>query len=379
MAGKKEMTAQAASVGADAGQSLTNNCTLIISDSLEKFNGEYDFPEIFPNPGDPHFLPAISMGTLFETAYQGKPPVIDGILYPGTYLFAGAPKLGKSFLMLQFGYHVSTGQPLWGYSVRQGAVLYLALEDDFPRLQNRLYRMFDAEVAKDFYLSTWAKQTGCGLEEQVEGFVASHADTRLVIIDTLQRVRPADGNRYSYASDYEIITNLSTLASKLGICLLIVHHTRKQQDEDKFNMISGTNGLLGAADGAFLLEKDKRTDRHAILEITGRDQQEQRLHLEHDPETLLWKLDHAETQLWAEPPEPILQMVAEFITLENPSWCGSPTDLALALGLDMKPNQLSTKLNVNAQRLLNDYNIRYTNSRSHAGRRISLQLISSEA
>ena len=378
MAGKKEMTAQAASVGADAGQSLTNNCTLIISDSLEKFNGEYDFPEIFPNPGDPHFLPAISMGTLFETAYQGKPPVIDGILYPGTYLFAGAPKLGKSFLMLQFGYHVSTGQPLWGYSVRQGAVLYLALEDDFPRLQSRLYRMFDAEVAKNFYLSTWAKQTGSGLEEQVEGFVIHHPDTRLVIIDTLQRVRPADGNRYSYASDYEIITSLSTLASKLGICLLIVHHTRKQQDEDKFNMISGTNGLLGAADGAFLLEKDKRTDRHAVLEITGRDQQEQRLHLEHDPETLLWKLDHAETQLWVEPPEPILQMVAEFITLENPSWCGSPTDLALALGIDMKPNQLSTKLNVNAQRLLNDYNIRYTNSRSHAGRRISLQLISSE-
>lgn len=378
MPDKKEMTAQTASVGADAGQSLTNNCTLIISDSLEKFNGEYDFPEIFPNPGDPHFLPAISMGTLFETAYQGKPPVIDGILYPGTYLFAGAPKLGKSFLMLQLGYHVSTGQPLWGYSVRQGAVLYLALEDDFPRLQSRLYRMFDAEVAKNFYLSTWAKQTGSGLEEQVEGFVIHHPDTRLVIIDTLQRVRPADGNRYSYASDYEIITSLSMLAAKLGICLLIVHHTRKQQDEDKFNMISGTNGLLGAADGAFLLEKDKRTDRHATLEITGRDQQEQRLHLEHDPETLLWKLEHAETQLWVEPLEPILQMVAEFINLENPSWCGSPTDLALALGIDMKPNQLSTKLNVNAQRLLNDYNIRYTNSRSHAGRRISLQLISSE-
>lgn len=104
--------------------------------------------------------------------------------------------------MPQLGYHVSTGQPLWSYSVRQGTVLYLALEDDFPRLQSRLYRMFDAEVAKNFYLSTWAKQTGSGLEEQVEGFVATHADTRLVIIDTLQRERPADGNRYSYASDY---------------------------------------------------------------------------------------------------------------------------------------------------------------------------------
>ena len=150
MPDKKEMTAQTASVGADAGQSLTNNCTLIISNSSEKFNGEYDFPENFPNPGDPHFLPAISMGTLFETAYEGKPAIVDGILYPGTYLFAGAPKLGKSFLMLQLGYHVSTGQPLWGYSVRQGAVLSLALEDDFPRLQSRLYRMFDAEVAKNY-------------------------------------------------------------------------------------------------------------------------------------------------------------------------------------------------------------------------------------
>jgi hypothetical protein len=379
MADKKEMTAQAASVGADAGQSLTIKNATIIPETSEKFNGEYDFPGTFPNITDPYFLPAISMGTLYETAYEGKPPIVDGILYPGTYLFAGAPKLGKSFLMLQLGYHVSTGQPLWGYSVRQGTVLYLALEDDFPRLQSRLYRMFDAEVAKNFYLSTWAKQTGSGLEEQVEGFVATHVDTRLVIIDTLQRVRPADGNRYSYASDYEIITSLSTLASKLGICLLIVHHTRKQQDEDKFNMISGTNGLLGAADGAFLLEKDKRTDRHAVLEIAGRDQQEQRLHLEHDPETLLWKLDHAETQLWVKPPEPVLQMVADFITPENPSWCGSPTDLALVLGIDMKPNQLSTKLNVNAQRLLNDYNIRYANGRSHAGRRISLQLISSEA
>ena len=379
MADKKEMTAQTASVGADAGQSLTIKNTTIIPEISKEFNGESDYFETFPNINDPHFLPVISMATLYETAYESKPPIIDGILYSGTYLFAGAPKLGKSFLMLQLGYHVSTGQPLWGYDLRQGTVLYLALEDDFPRLQSRLYRMFGTDAAKNLYLSTWVKQTGAGLEEQVEGFVAVHPDTQLVIIDTLQRVRPAGSDRYSYASDYEIITGLSNLAAKLGICLLIVHHTRKQQADDKFDMISGTNGLLGAADGAFILEKDKRTEKVATLEITGRDQQEQRLHLEHDPETLLWTLQRAETQLWVQPPEPVLQMVADFITAENPSWCGSPTDLALVLGIDMKPNQLSTKLNVNAQRLFNDYNIRYQNSRSHAGRRISLQLISSEA
>jgi hypothetical protein len=115
------------------------------------------------------------------------------------------------------------------------------------------------------------------------------------------------------------------------------------------------------------------------LDIVGRDQQEQRLFLEQDMETLQWLLDHAETQLWVEPPEPVLQAVADFITAENPFWTGSPTELAAILGIDMKPNQLSTKLNVNAQRLFNDYNICYQNSRSHAGRRISLQLSSSKA
>ncbi|MFQ9555896.1 MAG: hypothetical protein ACLR1P_08050 [Oscillospiraceae bacterium] len=44
-------------------------------------------------------------------------------------------------------------------------------------------------------------------------------------------------------------------------------------------MISGTNGLLGAADGAFLLRKEKRTDGSAILDVAGRDQQDQRMYL----------------------------------------------------------------------------------------------------
>ena len=91
-----------------------------------------------PDISDPGFLPVISMSELYNTIYQSKPPIIDGLLYPGTYLFVGAPKQGKSFLMLQLAYHVSSGLPIWGYSVRQGTVLYLALEDDHPRLQHRL-------------------------------------------------------------------------------------------------------------------------------------------------------------------------------------------------------------------------------------------------
>ena len=66
-------------------------------------------------------------------------------------------------------------------------------------------------------------------------------------------------------------------------------------------MISGTTGLLGCADGAFLLQKEKRTDLNATLEIVGRDQPDQKLHLTRDAEKLTWQLDHAETELWKQP------------------------------------------------------------------------------
>ena len=76
-----------------------------------------------------------------------------------------------------------------------------------------------------------------------------------------------------------MVGKLKRLADACGVCLLLVHHTRKQQADDKFDMISGTNGLLGAADGAFLLQKERRADNAATLDISGRDQQDQRLYL----------------------------------------------------------------------------------------------------
>lgn len=220
---------------------------------------------------DPSYLPTISMPELYENVYSKNPPIIDGLLYPGTYLFVGAPKVGKSFFMLQLAYHISTGISLWEYPVRKGTVLYLALEESYHRLQERLYRMFGTDCTPDLHFSVSAHQLGKGLDEQLRGFINEHRDTRLIIIDTLQKVRELDGDAYSYSNDYEIITKLKKLSDSVGICLLLVHHTRKQKADDTFDMISGTNGLLGAADGAFLMRKDKRTSNTAYLEISGRD------------------------------------------------------------------------------------------------------------
>ena len=271
------------------------------------------------------------------------------------------------------------GLSLWGYEVRQGTVLYLALEDDHRRLQERLYRMFGVESTGNLFFAIGAKQLGGGLEEQLKGFVREHPDTRLIIIDTLQKVREEDGGKYSYANDYEVITRLKRFADISGVCLLVVHHTRKQQADDKFDMISGTNGLLGAADGGFLLQKERRTDNAATLDISGRDQQDQRLYLKRDEERLVWELERRETELRQEPPDPVLEAVAALVTAERPEWRGTATELVAALGLDMKPNALAMRLNVRAWRLSYEYHIRYESARTHAGRSIKLTLEEAQA
>ena len=107
--------------------------------------------------------------------------------------------------------------------------------------------MFGMDGTNDLLFAIHAKQLGVGLEGQLKMFVREHPDTKLIIIDTLQKVREVGGDKYSYANDYEVVGKLKRLADDCGICLLLVHHTRKQQADDKFDMISGTNGLLGAA------------------------------------------------------------------------------------------------------------------------------------
>ena len=373
---KKEMTAPNVSVGADTEQSSTKCNIGIIPDCIENINGyeeKYsEWQKEMKKMMSPSYLKTVTMTTLYDTIFEAQAPLIDGLLYRGTYIFAGSPKVGKSFMMAQIAYHISTGTPLWNYKVRKSPVLYFALEDDYARLQQRLYQMFGDKESDDLYLATNSKNLGAGLEEQIKGFMEEHPNTGLIIIDTLKRVREAGGADYSYANDYDIVARLKNLADSYKVSMLIVHHTRKQKADDKFDMISGTNGLLGAADGAFVLSKKKRTDNQAVMDITGRDQQDQRINLIRDMDRLVWNLESVETELWKEPPEPILEKISQVLSSVGNMWSGSPTALVELLALDMKPNALTLKLNINAGRLYNEYGIRYENKRCHDGRKVTL-------
>ena len=384
MADKKEMTTLNASVGADAGQSSKVFDEHIITHDTVKFNDEFsdceensaNIDQIIQRMNDPSFMPVVSMEDIYGMVFSPKEWIIKGILRSGLYILAGAPKVGKSFLVGQIAYHVSTGRPLWGYPVHRSPVLYMALEDDHQRLQERMFRMFGVESTKDLYFSISAKNLREGLEEQITGFVKDHPGTRLIIIDTLKKIRPGDDDTYSYARDYADMTQLKKIADDNGICLLLVHHTRKKEDEsDAFNTVSGTNGLTGAADGSFIFAKKRRTDSDAVLQFTGRDLQDQIFYLSKNRETLTWELDRVEVEDFTPSPDPVLIAVSQIVTADTPQWSGSPTELAEALSEDISPIALTKHLNVNAGRLQKDYSIQYRRKTLHEGRRIFLEYI----
>ena len=73
-------------------------------------------------------------------------------------MFGGAPKVGKSWMVLLLALQVAKGEPLWNLPTKQGTVLYLALEDSQSRLQDRLNRLTDEAFRQT--QAEYAKQVG---------------------------------------------------------------------------------------------------------------------------------------------------------------------------------------------------------------------------
>lgn len=325
-------------------------------------------------------LKTLSMPELYDTEFPTPKAIIKDLLYPGLYIFAGAPKTGKSFLMAQLAYHIAQGQKLWNFDTQQGSVLYLALEDKFYRLQQRLVRMLDMEVSPKLHMAVSAQGLEEGLEAQLASFIEKHPDIRLVIIDTLQKIRGANDEKINYARDYNTSSKLKAIADRHGICLIVVHHTRKQQADDSFEMISGSNGLFAAADGGIILRKDKRVADKATLEFSGRDHADQLLSLNFERATCTWKLEKAACKSWQLPPDPVLEKVVSFVRNNAAPWCGTAQELIDVLKLEsvIKNNSLSRKINTHKEQLWESYGIFTKRGRSGNDKTIELQYLPRE-
>ena len=135
-------------------------------------------------------LQTIDADTLQSTAYEPVSFVVDDLLPQGLHLLAGAPKIGKSWLALWLAVTVAKGEAVWGMGVKQGTTLYLCLEDSFQRIQSRLFDLTE-DAPPTLHFAVMSQQLHNGLVEQIEQFLKEHPQTRLIVIDTLQRIRTA--------------------------------------------------------------------------------------------------------------------------------------------------------------------------------------------
>ncbi|MCI8601866.1 MAG: AAA family ATPase [Oscillospiraceae bacterium] len=218
----------------------------------------------------------VTLEELFLQPLQPIQYLVEGLLTPGLYILGGAPKIGKSWMCLQLGLAICSGENFLGCQIRPSEVLYFCLEDSSNRIHRRAAELTNS-APKGFYLCGQAAPLGAGFEEQLLSILQRQPAIRLVIVDTLQKIRSSrSGN--AYAQDYQEMAALKNLADQCGICLLAVHHLRKMPDDDPMNRLSGTTGLSGCADGTLILARDRRSS-NAVLTVTGRDVEDQELEL----------------------------------------------------------------------------------------------------
>ena len=236
------------------------------------------------------------LSTISASALQQKsiPPIrwiVQDLIPAGLTLLASPPKFGKSWQTLDLCLSVSSGLRFLGYQTNRCGTLYCALEDSERRLKTRMNRLLDGRKAPDiFHFATAAETIDNGLFEQLEGFLNEHPETGLVAIDTLQRVRGStQGREGAYAADYRELAALKQFADKRNVALLLVHHLRKMADDgDPFNRISGTAGVMGAADTAIVLEREKRDDANTTMHVVGRDVESSSIVLRFDKASCRW-------------------------------------------------------------------------------------------
>jgi hypothetical protein len=234
----------------------------------------------------------ISAADLMAKEFPDQRYAVEGLLSEGVTVFAGKPKLGKSWFGLGTAVAVASGGKVLGsIPVEQGNVLYLALEDGERRLQKRLELMLgnSGEIPKDLeFAFTWKHLDDGGLED-LENWLIDHPNARIIFIDTLKRVRPKDSSRQVYDNDYDAIAPLGNLARKFGVSIVLIHHTRKLESEDPMDMISGSFGLTGSADGVLVLTR-ARMSTQAKLHVIGRDSDDKELILDWNSGTYGWTL-----------------------------------------------------------------------------------------
>ena len=314
-------------------------------------------------------VPAISAAQLMEKPIEPREFVVRGLLPQGLSILGGAPKIGKSWFVLDLCLHVATGEPFLGLPVTKGTAWYISLEDTPEHLYHRLGAITEDEPDNLFFTT---EEDGIGtmadtLEKHIHNFVKQHPDTKLIVIDTFQLAR-GNSKEPSYAGDYADIQKFKQIADKRKIAILLVHHLRKMGDADPVNKLSGTTGIGGGVDTTFIMERSRKEDVAQVF-CTGRAIQPRVLELRFDETACAWnKISDSRESENLLPPE--MRTLLDFMK-ERGHFSGTNTGLARLLGLrceaPLSPKGLKQMMNRWVYPL-QDHGVTFRDNRSNGQR-----------
>ena len=317
-------------------------------------------------------LDTVSASDLLAREYEPLVEIVQGLIAPGLFILAGAPKTGKSWLSLDLAVSVSKGEPLWNQETVKSDVLYLALEDPERRIRNRLQSMTDGEIG-NLYFATDVEPIGAGFEEQIAAFLENNKNVKMIIVDTFGKARSVNTGKWGYIEDYAIMSKIKKLAMRFDIAIILVHHTNKRDESnDIMAMISGTNGIFGCADGGMVLLRSDRLEDEATLQATSRDFEDKKFYLKFNKDAKCWRLledDKFENN------DVVAAVVSHVRKMGY--WEGTATDLLEELikideWIRTKPNGLARTLNAEKRKLREKYNIEYRKGRDESEKLIIL-------
>ncbi len=264
-----------------------------------------------------HQLQFISSVEIMNTPMKKQHFIVDEMIYPGLHILSGDPKIGKSWMMMDMCLSIAKGEKFLGRKTEKGHVVYMALEDTFVSLQSRMYELTD-EPTDNLQYVLLGNSIGNGLEDDLRQCKNVFADLKMIVIDTLQKVR--DTVDMKYGTDYRDLSSLKAIADELQIAIVLVHHNRKQHDSNPNNMILGTNGIAGTADGLLVLTR-KSDSKNAVLNISGRGAPSLDMNIVRD---------HAKWKLLDTPPEDkpdVFPSAIHDFMLERKEFRGSASEL----------------------------------------------------
>lgn len=270
------------------------------------------------------------------------PPIewlVKKILPLGLSMIGAPSKYYKSYMALGLCIAVCNGTKFLDFDSTRHACLYLDLESTKRRPKNRLEQILKGDNFPDnLYILTGTDEVGRigdGFEVQMELQLKEHPDIKLIIVDVFQMIRQqAKRNQTGYDRDYEDFKVLKRLADTNNISVMLIHHTRKMKDPtDVFNELSGSVGVMGALDAAWVITKDDRYSEEGTLHITGRDMESLKLKIRFNKKTFQWEYVGTEDDVNAQrllveyEESPIVETIKKLVKQGEGHWEGSASDI----------------------------------------------------